>query len=257
MILAIDMGNTNIVIGCMEGEKILFAERLSTIIGKTKLEYLVELKTLLELYHIAPEDIDGCIISSVVPPLTNTIKRAVTGLIDCKPIVIGPGLKTGMNILMDQPASVGADLIVNAVAAVRYYGAPAIIIDMGTATTISVVDKKKNYVGGMIMPGVRAALDSLVSKTSQLPKIALEAPDKLIATNTVNCMKSGIVIGQAASMDGMIDRTLEELGYDAVVVCTGGLSSTIMAHSRRNIILDEDLTLKGLGIIFEKNKDLA
>lgn len=255
MILAIDIGNTNIVIGCIEGEKVRFVERVSTDLSKTELEYVVEFKTLFDLYHIGIEDIKGSIISSVVPPLNNIVRSAMEKMLHIRPLLVGPGLKTGLNILMDNPGQVGADLIVNAVAGLQYYGAPLIIIDMGTATTISVVDEKKNYVGGMIIPGVKVSLESLVNRTSQLPKISLEAPKKIIGKNTIECMKSGIVIGQAAQMDGMIERIWEEIGSQATVVATGGLAGCIVPHCKNKIICDNELTLKGLGIIYQKNTE--
>lgn len=255
MILAIDIGNTNIVIGCIEGEKVRFVERVSTDLSKTELEYVVEFKTLFDLYHIGIEDIKGSIISSVVPPLNNIVRSAMEKMLQIKPLLVGPGLKTGLNILMDNPGQVGADLIVNAVAGLQYYGAPLILIDMGTATTISVVDEKKNYVGGMIMPGVKVSLESLVNRTSQLPRISLEAPKKIIGKNTIECMKSGIVIGQAAQMDGMIERIWEEIGSRATVVATGGLAGCIIPHCKNKIICDNELTLKGLGIIYNKNTE--
>ncbi|MDE7008810.1 MAG: type III pantothenate kinase [Lachnospiraceae bacterium] len=255
MILAVDIGNTNIVIGCIEEEKVYFVERVSTDISKTELEYVVQFKTLLELYRIKMEEITGCIIASVVPPLNNIVKNAMEKLLRITPMIVGPGLKTGLNILMDNPAQVGADLIVNAVAGLKYYGAPIIIIDMGTATTISVVDKNKNYVGGMILPGVKVSLESLVNRTSQLPRISLEAPKKMIGKNTVDCMKGSIIMGQAASMDGLIERICEELGYPAQVVATGGLAGCIIPYCKKEIICDNELTLKGLGIIYNKNID--
>lgn len=255
MILAVDIGNTNIVIGCIEQEKIYFVERVSTNISKTELEYVVEFKTLLDLYQIKMEEITGCIIASVVPPLNNIVKTALEKLLHIMPMLVGPGVKTGLNILMDNPAQVGSDLIVNAVAALSYYGAPIIIIDMGTATTISVVDDKKNYVGGMILPGVKVSLESLVNRTSQLPRISLEAPKKMIGRNTIDCMKSGIIMGQAASMDGLIERTWEELGYQAKVVATGGLAGCIVPYCKKKILYDNELTLKGLGIIYQKNTE--
>ena len=253
MILAIDIGNTNIVIGCIEKEKIYFVERTSTNISKTELEYMVEFKILLELYQIKVKEITGCIIASVVPPLINIVRASLEKLLRISPMIVGPGLKTGLNILMDNPAQVGSDLIVNAVAGLKHYGAPLIIIDMGTATTISVVDDKKNYIGGMILPGVKVSLDSLVNRTSQLPKISLEAPRKIIGKNTIDCMKSGIIMGQAASMDGMVERVLDELGYHAKAVATGGLAGCIVPYCRHEIIYDNELTLKGLGIIYRKN----
>lgn len=257
MILAIDIGNTNIVIGCTKKEKVYFVERVSTNISKTELEYVVEFKTLFDLYHINMEEITGCIISSVVPPLNNIVSTAMEKLLGTSPLIVGPGVKTGLNILMDNPGQVGSDLIVNAVAGLKYYGAPIIMIDMGTATTISVVDENKNYIGGMILPGVKVSLESLVNRTSQLPKISLEAPKKIIGTNTIDCMKSGIIMGQAACMDGMIERIWEELGYQAIVVATGGLAGCIVPYCKQKIIHDNELTLKGLDIIYRKNAESA
>ncbi len=255
MILAVDIGNTNIVIGCIEQEKIFFVERVSTNISKTELEYVVEFKTLLDIYQIEVKEITGCIISSVVPPLNNIVRSAMEKLLHIKPLLVGPGVKTGLNILMDNPGQVGSDLIVNAVAGVHYYGAPIIMIDMGTATTISVVDDKKNYIGGMILPGVKVSLESLVNRTSQLPRISLEAPKKVIGKNTIDCMKSGIVMGQAACMDGMIERIWEELGYEAKVIATGGLAGSIVPYCKKKVIYDNELTLKGLDIIYRKNAE--
>ncbi len=255
MILAVDIGNTNIVIGCIEQEKISFVERLSTNISKTELEYVVEFKILLDLYQIEMEKITGCIIASVVPPLNNVVKAAMEKLLHISPLLVGPGVKTGLNILMDNPGQVGADLIVDAVAALKHYGAPVIVIDMGTATTISVVDEKKNYIGGMIIPGVRVSLESLVNRTSQLPRISVEAPKRIIGKNTIDCMKSGIVIAQAACMDGMIERIWEELGTETAVVATGGLAGCIVPHCKKKIVYDNELTLKGLSIIYRKNME--
>ncbi len=255
MILAIDIGNTNIVLGCIDGERVCFVERVSTNLSKTELEYVVEFRTLLELYRIGVEDITGSIISSVVPPLNNVVKTGLEKMFHQTPLLVGPGLKTGLNILMDNPAQLGSDLVVNAVAGLHYYGAPIIMIDMGTATTISVVDEKKNYIGGMILPGVKVSLDSLVNRTSQLPKISLEPPKKVIGRNTIDCMKSGIVMGQAACMDGMIERIYDELGYEAPVVATGGLAGSIVPYCKKKIVCDNELTLKGLGLIYRKNVD--
>lgn len=255
MILAIDIGNTNIVIGCIEGERIRFVERVSTDLSKTELEYVVEFRTLLELYDIGIGDITGSIMSSVVPPLNNIVNAAIEKLFHKAPLLVGPGVKTGLNILMDNPGQLGADLVVNAVAGLQYYGAPLILIDMGTATTVSVVDEKHNYIGGMILPGVKVSLESLVNRTSQLPRISLEAPRRIIGKNTIDCMKSGTVIGQAACLDGLIERIIEELGYEAPVVATGGLSGSIVPYCKREILYDNELTLKGLGIIYRKNTE--
>ena len=255
MLLAIDMGNTNIVIGCIKEDKILFVERLSTDQSKTELEYAVGFKTVFELYGIKSDEIKGAIISSVVPPLTGIIRKAVEKIIGIKPIVVGPGIKTGLNILMDNPKTVGADLIVDAVAGISEYGAPLVIVDMGTATTISVVDKDKNYVGGMIIPGIRVSMDSLVNRTSQLPRIGFDVPEKVVGTNTVDCMKSGIIHGNAAMLDGMVDRIEEELGYSVKVVATGGLAGVVIPNCKKEIIMDDSLLLKGLNIIYKKNVD--
>ena len=258
MILAIDMGNTNIVIGCVDEEKVLFEERLATDLSKTELEYVVIFKTVLELYGIEKEKVTGAIISSVVPQLVNIIKSAVYKLIKVDPMVVGPGVKTGLNILMDEPRRVGSDLIVDAVAASNKYGTPVIVIDMGTATTMSVIDRKGNYIGGVIMPGIRVSVDSLVSRTAQLQRISLDAPDKVIGKNTINCMKSGVIYGNASCIDGMIDRLAEEMGEspdDVKVVATGGLARVILPECRHNIIQDDELLLKGLKIIYDKNCD--
>ncbi|MGN0339768.1 MAG: type III pantothenate kinase [Lachnospira sp.] len=258
MILAIDMGNTNIVIGCVDEEKVLFEERLATDLSKTELEYVVIFKTVLELYGIEKEKVTGAIISSVVPQLVNIIKSAVYKLIKVDPMVVGPGVKTGLNILMDEPRRVGSDLIVDAVAAINNYGTPLIVIDMGTATTMSVIDRKGNYIGGVIMPGIKVSVDSLVSRTAQLQRISLDAPDKVIGKNTINCMKSGVVYGNASCIDGMIDRLADEMGEalsDIKVIATGGLSRVILPECRHNIIQDDELLLKGLKIIYDKNCD--
>ena len=255
MLLAVDMGNTNIVIGCIQGNKTVFVERLCSDLSKTELEYAICFKTVLELYGINCEDIDGGIISSVVPPLTSIIKTPVEKIINKQVMVVGPGIKTGLNIQMDNPKTVGSDLIVDAVAGICEYGAPLIIIDMGTATTISVVDKDRNYVGGVIIPGIRVSMESLVNRTSQLPRISFEAPDKVIGTNTIDCMKSGMIVGNAAMIDGMIDRMEEELGYKTTVVATGGLAGVVIPLCKHTIIKDDGLLLKGLNIIYQKNKE--
>ena len=253
MILAIDMGNTNIVIGCIDDEKIYFTERLSTDKSKTDLEYAMAFKTVMELYNIDTDKIEGAIISSVVPPIVNSLVRAVEKIIGKTPYVVGPGLKTGLNIKMDNPKTVGSDLIVDAVAGIKEYGAPLIIIDMGTATTMSVVDKDSNYIGGIIAPGVRLSMEALSSNAAQLYKVSLEQPEKAIGKNTIDCMKSGLVLGEACMMDGLIERMEEELGYKATIIATGGLAKVVVPLCKREIIVDDDLLLKGLKIIYDKN----
>ncbi|MBR3607984.1 MAG: type III pantothenate kinase [Lachnospiraceae bacterium] len=254
MILAIDIGNTNIVIGCINKSKTYFIERLSTVRTKTELEYAVDIKNVLDIYHIKPSEIEGGIISSVVPQVTNVAKLAVEKIIKKEVYVLGPGLKTGLNIKMDQPAQLGADLVADAVAGVAEYPVPLIIVDMGTATTVSVVDRNKTYVGGMILPGVRISLDALTQRASQLSGISIDAPKKVIGKNTIDCMKSGILYSSAGAIDGIIDRMEEELGESCTVVATGGLAKKIIPFCKKEIILDEDLLLKGLWVIYEKNK---
>ena len=252
MILAIDIGNTNIVVGCCEEKKILLMERLTTNHTATALEYAISLKAILELSGVDKKDINGAIISSVVPSVTYTVRTAVKKLIGVDALVIGPGIKTGLSIKTDNPAQLGSDLVVDAVAGIQEYGAPLVIFDLGTATTVSVINKEKEYLGGMILPGMMISLNAMVSGTSQLPKISLEKPKKLIGTNTLDCMKSGILYGTASSMDGIIDRIRDEIG-DVTVVATGGLAGTIVPLCRNKVILDDELLIKGLMIIYNKN----
>ncbi|MBR5578471.1 MAG: type III pantothenate kinase [Lachnospiraceae bacterium] len=254
MILALDIGNTNIVIGCIDRNRTYFIERLSTVRTKTELEYAVDIKNVLDIYHIKASEIEGGIISSVVPQVTNVAKLAVEKIIKKEVFVLGPGLKTGLNIKMDQPAQLGADLVADAVAGIAEYPVPLIIVDMGTATTVSVVDHNKTYVGGMILPGVRISLDALTQRASQLSGISIDAPKKVIGKNTIDCMKSGILYSNAGAIDGIIERMEEELGEKATVVATGGLAKKIIPFCKKEITLDEDLLLKGLWIIYEKNK---
>ncbi len=258
MIFAIDIGNTNIVFGGIDEKKVYFSERISTDINKTELEYAVIFKNLLEFRDINVEDIEGSIISSVVPPVSQTVKLAAKRVLGKTPLVIGPGVKTGLNILIDNPATLGADMVVGAVAAIRLYQSgeepkPIILFDMGTATTISVIDKKGGFLGGMITPGPRVALESLSSGTAQLPLISLTAPKKVIGTNTIDCMRSGIVYGNAAMAEGLIERIEEELGEKATVVATGGLARVILPYAKQEIIFDDDLLMKGLLFIYRKN----
>ena len=254
MILAIDIGNTNIVVGCIDEEKIYFTERLSTVRTKTELEYAVDLKTVLDIYHIKWTDIEGCIISSVVPQITGIAKLAAEKILKKEVMVLGPGVKTGLNIVMDNPGQLGADLVADAVAGLASYPVPLVVIDMGTATTISVVNRKKQYIGGMIMPGVGISLDALTARASQLSGISIDAPRHIIGKNTIECMKSGVLYSNAAALDGIIDRIEEELGEKTTVIATGGLAKKIVPHCRKEIILDEELLLKGLMLIYRKNK---
>ena len=254
MILAIDVGNTNIVLGCIDGDECLFVERLSTVRTKTELEYAIDIKNVLDIYHIHRSDIEGGIVSSVVPQITNIVKLAVEKILKKEVLVVGAGIKTGLNIRMDNPAQLGSDLVVNAVAGIAEYPVPLLILDLGTANTVSVIDKNKNYIGGMIYPGIGVSLDSLTARASQLGGIGIEAPEHIIGKNTVECMKSGIIYSSAAAIDGIIDRLQDELEGEATVIATGGLAKKIVPHYKREIILDDDLLLKGLAVIYRKNR---
>ncbi len=254
MILAIDIGNSNIVLGCFKDQEIIFRERISTNHTATSLEYAATIKTAFEMYNIDTSAVDGAIISSVVPAVTGTIKSAIEKFIGSDVLVVGPGIKTGLSIVIDNPSQLGSDLVVDAVASLNEYKAPMVIIDMGTATTISVINKKKEYIGGMIIPGVAVSHDALISRTSQLSKVALEKPKKLIGSNTIDCIKSGILYGSAGTLDGLVDRINEELGEKCTVIATGGIAPVITPLCKNDIILDEDLLLKGLMVIYNKNK---
>ena len=253
MVFTIDIGNSNIVVGTVNRQGVLFVDRMSTDHKKTELEYAILLKSAMEIHGITTNEIKGCIISSVVPPVTSVINRALEKLTGEKALVVGPGIRTGLNIKIDNPAQLGSDLVVDAVAGIAEYPLPLIIIDMGTATTMSAIDAAGNYLGGVIIPGVRVALDSMVSRTAQLPRISFEAPKKAIGKNTIECMKSGSVLGSASMLDGMIDRLEEELSQDATVVATGGIAPFITPHCKHKIVCDDTLLLKGLYLIYNKN----
>ena len=253
MIIAVDIGNTNIVVGGIEADHVLFTERLSTRTDKTELEYAIDFKLIFELHSISRAQVEGSIISSVAP-LSNIIKTALTKLIPKEPLIVGPGVKTGLSIRIDNPTQLGSDLVVTAVAAIAAYPVPSIIIDMGTATTFSVINDKRQYIGGAIAPGAAVALNSLSSQTSQLPFISLEAPKHVIGSNTIDCMKSGSLFGNAAMIDGMIRRIKKEIGENAIVVATGGIAPAILTYCEESISYDPDLMLKGLALIYKKNQ---
>ncbi len=254
MILAFDIGNTNIVIGGFQGEKTAFLTRVSTDLARTEMEYAVLLKNLLELYHVDLASIEGSIVSSVVPPLNNIFIRVLTLLSGKSPLVVGPGIKTGLNIASGDPRELGADLVVAAVAALQKYPKPQIILDLGTATTFSVLDRNGVFRGVVIYPGVKVSFDALTSRTAQLPSISFDEPRQVIGTTSVDSMQSGLIYGNAAMLDGLIERIEGELGEPCTVIATGGLSSKIIPHCRREILLDEDLLLDGLRILYEKNQ---
>lgn len=253
MILAIDIGNTNIVLGGIEGTRIVKEARMATDLIKTSDQYCAELKIMLDLLEIDRTDMEGAIISSVVPPVLNSFKTAIIKLTGKVPLVVGPGIKTGLNILLDNPAMAGGDLIVGAVAALAEYKPPLLVVDMGTATTISAIDARGSFLGGSIFPGVKISAEVLSGKTAQLPAISLEAPQHAIGRNTIDSMRSGVMMGHAAMLDGMIDRMEAELGGSVTVVATGGIARFILPMCRRSMIYDKDLLLKGLRILYENN----
>ena len=254
MLLAIDIGNTNIVLGGIRDDEIVFQARIATDRLRTSDQYGVEIKNMIEAFGIRLEEISDCIIASVVPPVFNSVRTGVMKIIGKQPLVVGPGLKTGLNIRMDVPSQVGSDRIVAAVAALAEYPAPLILMDLGTATTVEVIDKDSNYIGGVIFPGVKLSLDALTSRAAQLPGISLDQPKKVIGKNTVDCMRSGMMYGTAAMIDGLVERMEAELGYKTTLVATGGMAQFISPLCNRDIILEKDLLLKGLNIIYKKNK---
>lgn len=254
MILAVDIGNSQIVLGYMEGLEIRKIARMATDPMRTSCEYAVAIKQIMEFDSIDCHAFEGVIISSVVTPLTETMKEALFLLTGHTALIVGAGIRTGLNIMIDNPAELGSDLVAAGVAAVADYQLPVIIVDMGTATTIEVIDAHANFLGGAIIPGIRLSLEALSNGTSKLPNVPICVPNRCIGTNTFECMQSGSIFGAAALIDGMIDRMEEELGAPATVVATGGLASTIVPHCKREILYDQDLLLRGLAIIYQKNK---
>lgn len=252
MILAVDVGNTNIVLGVLNGETLVCSGRLSTNVYETEIEYSMKLKTFLEINNAL--DIEGAIISSVVPALVRTLKKSIKLVCSVEPLVVGPGIKTGLNIKLDNPAETGADIVVGDVAVINKYPLPAIVFDFGTATTASVIDKSGAHLGGAIMCGVKTGINSLSNGTAQLPQIDISAPSKLIGANTIDAMKCGSVIGTAAMLEGLVARFEAELGEKATVVITGGLGKAIAKAANIDVIVDENLLIDGLRIIYEKNK---
>lgn len=253
MLFAIDIGNTNITLGAYDSGILSFTARLATDPLKTSDQYAVEIKNILGLYGLDYNTLEDCIISSVVPAVGKSVSDAVARLCGIVPLMLGPGVKTGLNIKIDNPAQLGADLVAGAVGALEEYTMPCVVIDLGTATTLSVIDRNGAFLGGTIAAGVRLTLKALTENTAQLPSIPIEAPRSVIGANTVDSMQSGLVFGTAAMLDGLLDKIEEELRETPTVVATGGLATEIIAHCRRNIIYNENLLLDGLRAIYEKN----
>ena len=253
MILTIDIGNTNMNLGLFDGDTLFMRARLVTERQKTEDQFAVEFTQLFSMHQIPPQQINGCIISSVVPEITVAVSSAIQWLTKKKPMVLQPGLKTGLNILIDNPAQLGADLAAGAVGASANYPLPAFVIDLGTATKIYAIDKNRGFRGCMIAPGIAISLKALTDTSSLLPTISLEPPKKACGTNSVESMQSGVILGTAAMIDGLLDRFTEELGEPQSILATGGLASFIVPICRHEVQYDGNLILKGLKAIYEKN----
>ncbi len=253
MLLTVDVGNTNIVFGGYLNDELKFVSRISTDLTKTDDEYASKIKSVLSLNDIDKAEISGSIISSVVPPLNTTLKNAIKKIYGVEPVLVGPGIKTGLNLLVDEPRQVGADLITASVAAFERYKKAVLIIDMGTATKMMLVNNDGAFTGVSIIPGVQIAIKALASGTAQLPQISLESPKYVIGKNTNDCMKSGVIYGNASLIDGMIDRIAEEFGEMPVLIATGGLAHIIIPYCKHDIAIEENLLLEGLKLIYEKN----
>ena len=256
MLLAIDIGNTNLVIGCIENDKILFKARIATDAIRTSDQYGVEIKNMMEAFGVQVKDIDDCIISSVVPPVFNSVKTGVIKVIRKQPMVVGPGVKTGLNIRMEfNSQQLGADIVANAVSALEKYPVPIIMIDMGTATIISYISEKRTYEGGLMFPGVRLSLDALSDHAAQLSDISLQYPKNLIGKNTEDCMRNGIVYGTAGMLDGIIDRIRDTIpGEMPTIVATGNNAPVIVRYCRNRVVYDKYLLMEGLWTIYHKNR---
>lgn len=254
MLLVVDVGNTNIKFGFFKAKELVFESAISTDRAKTADEYAIDLYTIFQVYKIDGTAIDSAIISSVVPQITPRIKQAIKSVTGVHALVVGPGIKTGLNIKIENPASTGADLVSASVAAGELYPCPCIVLGMGTATTIIVVDKDKSMLGGALLPGVALSLNALTTTSALLFDVALEAPKNVIGKNTDECLRSGVVLGTACMIDGMIDKIEAELGQTCTVVAAGGLAPMVIGNCKREIILRSDLFLQGLRILYERNK---
>jgi len=254
MILVLDVGNTNIVLGVFKEKKIIRSWRISTDRGKTADEYGIQIRVLFDYSNIRHEDIEAVVISSVVPPVTPALEEMSVRYFGMKPLVVGPGVKTAMPIRYDNPKEVGADRIVNAIAAYELYGGPLIVVDFGTATTFDAISKAGEYIGGAIAPGIGISTEALYTRAAKLPRIELVKPKTVIGKNTVTSMQSGIIYGFVGQTDGIVTRMKKEMGGKAFVVATGGLAELISAESGVIDKVNPNLTLEGLRIIYERNK---
>lgn len=254
MFLVIDVGNTNIVLGVYRSRELLHHFRISTNRQATVDEYGVLIHNLFAMARIRESEIEGVIISSVVPPLMSALEELCEKYLRRKPLIVGPGIKTGLNLRYENPREVGADRIVNAVAAIEQYGGPLVVVDFGTATTFDCIDAEGNYLGGAIVPGIGISTEALYQRASKLPRIELEKPKKVIGRNTVHAMQAGIIFGYAGQVDGIVERIARELKTQPKVVATGGLAELIASETRTIEEVNSQLTLEGLRLIYERNQ---
>lgn len=253
MLLVLDTGNTNIVLGVYEGDELKYHWRMETYRHKTEDEYAMQVKSMFQHVGLSFTDITGIIISSVVPPVMFPLEQMCKKYFNQKPLIVGPGLKTGLNIKYENPREVGADRIVNAVAAIREYGSPLIIVDFGTATTYCYVNEHGEYMGGAIAPGIKISMEALFDRASKLPRVQLTRPDHVVGKNTVAAMQSGIVFGYVGQVEGIVNRIKEDCSVVPTVIATGGLAELISTETKVIDIVDNFLTLKGLHLIYERN----
>ena len=257
MILAVDIGNSTVVMGLINNSELIASRKTVTDISELEVNYKEEIKTLLKSHSISESKIEGAIISSVVPLLTDILKEAVSDIFKLEPITVNSESITGIEIITDNPSQLGSDRIADATAGINEYGAPLVIIDMGTATTVSVINPQNQFLGGLILPGVRTSLNSLINNTSQLPRIKLGTPsERIIGTNTVSSIENGIVYGTAAQIDGLIQRISDELDFDPKIIATGGNAGAVIPYCKPKIIYDKNLLLKGLYIIYNEKEEV-
>lgn len=254
MLLAVDIGNTNIKFGIFRDDALIRTLTISCDKNKTADEYSVELYSLIRVMGIHRTDFDGCIISSVVPTVTARIDSAIRDLLHIEPLIVSPGVKTGLNIRIEDPSQLGADLVVACVAANAQFDAPCIVISMGTATVLCVIDRNRAMLGGPIAPGVMVSLNALTGNAALLVSVALDPPKSVIGNNTDRSIRSGVVWGTVCMIDGMIDRIEQELGEKCTVVATGGMAKTIIPHCTHEIAVKDDLIMQGLKLIYHRNK---